>query len=400
MKKRDRSSESASRVTSVKTSARRRVSSPVVRARGIRDLTRLALFVRAGGRCEFDGCNRYLLEHHVTLAEGNFGQMAHIVAFRQEGPRGRGLRPASINSVDNLMLLCPGCHKLIDDHPGDYSRQALEEYKANHEARIKHVTDLGPDRKTAVLVLQGRIAGQTVKVPFNQVIEATAPRYPMTRDPLTIDLTGNPIFNEAFVQTACETITARVSEFFRPEGEGARAGHVSVFALAPIPLLVWLGRQITNKVATDVYQRHRDTEDWTWKTSGSPVSYTVRRVRKGTTRKVAVILSLSGTVSLSDLPGDVRRSSTIYEISLKNQVPRPTFLRLRTDLEAFRSVYQELLGRIVATHGLVRSIDLFPAIPAPIAVLCGRELLPKVHPALRVFDYDKANGGFTFQLEA
>ena len=33
-----------------------------------------------------------------------------------------------------------------------------------------------------------------------------------------------------------------------------------------------------------------------------------------------------------------------------------------------------------------------------VAVLCGRETLPKVHPALRVFDYDKANGGFVYQL--
>jgi hypothetical protein len=28
----------------------------------------------------------------------------------------------------------------------------------------------------------------------------------------------------------------------------------------------------------------------------------------------------------------------------------------------------------------------------------GRELLPKVHPKLRVFDFNKETGGFTFQL--
>jgi SMODS-associated and fused to various effectors sensor domain len=50
-------------------------------------------------------------------------------------------------------------------------------------------------------------------------------------------------------------------------------------------------------------------------------------------------------------------------------------------------------------HGLVEAINLFPAVPAPIAVLCGRELLPKVHPRLRVYDYNKNNGGFTFALE-
>ncbi len=31
--------------------------------------TRLQLSVRAGGRCEFHGCNKPLFEHHVTLAD-------------------------------------------------------------------------------------------------------------------------------------------------------------------------------------------------------------------------------------------------------------------------------------------------------------------------------------------
>src|SRR5580700_7820823 len=93
--------------------------SPVIRIRrGIRELTRLLLLVRAGGRCEFDDHNVYLLQHPLTLTPGNFAQMAHVVAFKEDGPRGRSaLRPAYINDVSNLMLLCPQCHKLLDDHP-------------------------------------------------------------------------------------------------------------------------------------------------------------------------------------------------------------------------------------------------------------------------------------------
>ena len=69
--------------------------SPIKRVeRGIPDLTRVFLFVRASGRCEFDGCPRYLMGHPVTLTEGNFAQVANVVAFRPEGTRGRTrLRP-------------------------------------------------------------------------------------------------------------------------------------------------------------------------------------------------------------------------------------------------------------------------------------------------------------------
>ena len=160
-----------------------------------------------------------------------------------------------------------------------------------------------------------------------------------------------------------------------------------------------LGRQLSNKVASDPYQRHRDTESWTWKIDGVPINYRFRRMNRGHFKKVALVLSLSGTIRLQDLPADIRRSSAIYEITLNGMTPQTTFLQQKRDLDAFRAVYQEAIATILQTHGPLDTIDLFPAVPAPIAVLCGRELLPKVHPKLRVYDNDRDAGGFTFKLE-
>jgi hypothetical protein len=375
--------------------------SPVVTVtRQIKGEVRLHLFVRAGGRCQFDGCNRYLMEHHLTLTAGNFAQMAHVVAFQEDGPRGRDpRRPADINSLDNLMLLCPVCHKLIDDEPAKFTRRTLEGYKAAHEKRIKHVTGLGPKRKTAVIVFKALINGQTVMIPHDQIFEATSPRYPSATLPTTIDLTAIAGSDSAFMKTACKTIGATLDRLFAAEGEAATADHVSVFAIGPMPLLMCLGRLLSNKVPSDLYQRHRDTEKWTWKRGGQPVSYVVRQLKQGDKNNVALVLSLSGSIKVQELPAGVQQDSTIYEITLKDQTPRPTFLRTRQDLERFRVAYQEAIGLIAKNHGVLKTIDVFPAVPAPVAVLCGRELLPKVHPKLRVFDYDKAEGGFKFKLE-
>lgn len=372
--------------------------SSVVLTRHVPDMTRLLLCVRAGGRCEFDGHNIYLFEHPLTLQRGNFGEMAHIVAFRNTGPRGDDAdRPDDINDVDNLMLLCPTCHKLVDDHPAEYPRARLEGYKCEHEDRVRHLTDLGADRKTSVIVFKARVAGHTVAVPFDQIVEATFPRYPVTRSPMTIDLTAIAD-GPGFVEASCGTITKRVEALFSPEGEATQVGHVSVFALGPIPLLICLGRHLTSKVAVDLYQRHRDNEKWAWKDTGPAVSYRSTMIKEGDPKRVAVVLSLSGTIELEDLPNDVRDATTVYELTLDNMTPTPTFLRTRQHLEGFRVAYQELLGQIGQAHGALAEIDLFPAVPAPVAVLCGRELLPKVHPKLRVYDNDKAAGGFTYQL--
>ena len=140
-----------------------------VRHRNVSPGTRLLLAVRAGGRCEFDGCNKYLFAHFLTRDQGNFSAVAHVVAFSARGPRGTEIRPESVDAIENLMLLCADCHKLIDDNPDKFSVVTLRLYKERHEERISHVTGLGPDLKTAVVQLKATIGGHAVAIPANQV---------------------------------------------------------------------------------------------------------------------------------------------------------------------------------------------------------------------------------------
>lgn len=369
-----------------------------VQSRHIKSLTQLLLFVRAGGRCEFDGCNKYLLEHPLTLTRGNFGQMAHVVAFRRDGPRGGASRPRDINELGNLMLLCPACHKLIDTSPARFPVSVLEKYKEAHEARVKHVTGLGPDLKTTVVQLKAKIAGQVVAIPAAHVTSAVAPRYPVTLPGHIIDLTG--FESEGFLGAAADAIKRRVETICAAGSDIHESRHISLFALAPIPLLIYLGRELGNKVAVDVFQRHRDTEDWVWKTTGTPVSYRVEQLRGGSDRaKVALLLSLSGKVHAHALPKDIDGQFSVYEITLASAEPQPTFLRLREDLEGFKQAYGALLRRLARDHGHLEQLHLFPAVPAPIAVLCGREVLPKVDPTLVVYDYDKRKDGFLLTMK-
>lgn len=368
--------------------------------RQIKALTQLLLFVRAGGRCQFDGCNEYLLEHLLTLTSGNFGQMAHVVAFKKDGPRGSDPRPEDINDIDNLMLLCAPCHKLIDTHPERYPVSVLEKYKERHEERVKHVTGLGPDLKTSVVQLKAKIAGHAVAIPAAQVTTAVAPRYPTALPGHMIDLTGIEAEGKAFLEAAAETIKRRVESICSPGTDIHESRHISVFALAPIPLLIYLGRELGNKVAMEVFQRHRDTEDWGWKKGGKPVEYRVQKLREGSERgQVALILSLSGKVHLEALPEGIDSRFTVYELTLDGAEPAPTYLRLREDLERFKHAYQSLLRRVLKDHDQLEELHLFPAVPAPIAVLCGRDVLPKVDPTILVYDYDKRRDGFLLSMK-
>jgi hypothetical protein len=364
-------------------------NSPIEEARGVPDLARMRLVASSAGRCEFRGCNRDLLQHPVTGTPGNFSEAAHIVAFKVAGPRGGGQRPADINSFENLMLLCGDCHHLIDNADNDsYSVELLREHKREHEDRICALTALGPEQRTTVIQVRGTIGGQPVDIPGTDIEAALRPRYPARLPGVLVDLTSIQRENPAFFDLARDQIRRELRPALRAELESKRVQHYSVLALAPIPVLVCLGRELGNKVNVDLFQRQRDpARGWRWYEDGPVVDFELRTLRAGTAPDcVGLVLSISGRIGLASLPPEVDDRFTVYEVVPRGAEPSVELLRRREDLLAFRTAYRGALASICSAHSGLRTLCLFPAIPAPIVVACGQEVMPKAHPALRIFD--------------
>jgi hypothetical protein len=374
----------------------------VTPARSVPTAVERELIARAAGRCELRGCNKFLYAHPLTGESGNFGENAHIVAFSERGPRGaEGTRPADIHDVENLMLLCAACHKLVDGNPERYTRAELEAQKREHEARIKRVTEVGPDVQTTVLLLKARIGGSAVEIAQEEIFDALHPRYP-AGDSAIIDLTGlgdekgGPRY-----EAAAEAIAEQAERLYANGSGLQQTKHLSVFALAPIPLLVALGGALSNKITTDFYQCHRGkARRWTWFEGEPAVRYDLRRLRQGSDGAcVGLVLSLSGIVDPGSLPESIDARFTLYEITLEGQVPNTGFLRQRADLDAFRETYRDFLAGLRRDHPGLRELHVFPAVPAPVAVACGFDLLPKVDPTLVVYDNVMKDGGFIARLK-
>jgi hypothetical protein len=369
-------------------------------ARSKLGLTEIILVAKAGGRCEFRGCNEFLYEHALTGETGNFAENAHIVAFREGGPRGRDDRPAFIDSIDNLMLLCARDHKLIDDNPERYPREELQAQKREHEARIRRVTGLGPSMGTTVLALTAMIGTFKPVIGRSEMSDALLPRYPGDAFHI-LDLTS--LGSEepgALYEVACRRIVQQAEALQVPGGPLEATRHLSVFGLAPIPMLVMLGHAIGNKVATDFYQCHRDKPlRWNWYEGEKVARFEVREVQRGTEpTRVALVMPLSGPIATASMPSAIDQTYTTYEIGLVGRPPTTGFLRQREDLESFRETYRGLLARLRGEHDGLRELHVFPAVAAPVAVACGFDLLPKVDPTLVVYDNLMKNGGFISRL--
>lgn len=70
------------------------------------------------------------------------GMECHIEAQSESGPRfNKNLMEKQIDSFENLILLCPTHHKIVDDNPKDYTVERLKKMKADHESRVRKVLD-------------------------------------------------------------------------------------------------------------------------------------------------------------------------------------------------------------------------------------------------------------------
>lgn len=64
--------------------------------------------------------------------------MAHVIPHGKEGPR-HEQRPKGdfeADTFENLILLCPSCHKIVDKNPDAYPRSTLLGWKENHLAAL------------------------------------------------------------------------------------------------------------------------------------------------------------------------------------------------------------------------------------------------------------------------
>jgi hypothetical protein len=97
------------------------------------------LLLNSGGRCAFPGCPKFLVQEGSDGDEPSIiGEMAHIVAEKREGPRGKhDLTDEERNRHTNLILLCRDHHKIVDDQPLTYSIPVLREMKTKHEAQVR-----------------------------------------------------------------------------------------------------------------------------------------------------------------------------------------------------------------------------------------------------------------------
>jgi hypothetical protein len=140
------------------------------------------LWARSGGYCARPECRADLLPRPDEGIPVPVGEMAHMIAWSPNGPRGGDLGvDEDPDRPENLLLLCPTCHALVDRAPSSFPVERLLEWKDEREGAVRHASGvMRMDDRAALNAEISHLLEQN-----RAIHEAYGPESPAAEDPIS-----------------------------------------------------------------------------------------------------------------------------------------------------------------------------------------------------------------------
>ena len=270
------------------------------------------------------------------------------------------------------MLTCSEHNNLIDDSKYDdkYPIELLQRYKREHEERIYRVTGMGQEYGVQIIKMWSKIQGQVPQIVEQDIYEAIQPYYPL-EEILNIDLT-----QVEDITGAMSVIKRVIDLHLLSERKHER---YCLFCMSKIPYTCYLGYVLGNKVKVDCFQYFRDRQSWIWNEEETLGFKVIRPLNTERTLEVNVLIEVSGVIDKKLIP-----NNPCFHIQAEN--PGFLFLQSKKQVIEFQIKYRDLLSDIRLHYGEGIRINLFPAVPNPIAFEIGRTIMKNIDPTIILFD--------------
>lgn len=370
--------------------------------RHIKHSVQTTLWGRSAGRCQFNGCNKPLYKSPVTQEPVNIAEKAHIYSFSENGPRGWGpfiINRHKINEIDNLMLMCHDCHKTIDtkENTERYSAELLKKWKKEHEERIWITSGISPENKTEIILYGANIGEQKSPLQYSEAVGSIFPhKFPAREGAISISMHSSLEDKDStFWQAEEEHLKTIFQQQVLPKIENGKTAHFSIFALAPIPLLIKLGTLLTDKISVDIYQPIREPKGWIWQDKPDDFSFEVDKPKiKQVNNKPVLVLSLSAHIDRERVKSVLGQGVDVWEIKPNKGYQHNDFIKSPEQLSMFRSEIRKLLETINSFYGIDNTLYIFPAMPVSTAIEMGRVRMPKASMEWKIYDQNRKSNAF------
>jgi len=357
--------------------------------------TRNMLWARSAGRCQY--CNKPLIGDLFSANNRLIRALvAHVVSAKPDGPRGDAVRSLQlVDDINNLMLLCYEHHRLIDvEDEAGHPEALLLAMKAAHETRIEIQTGLADDRQTHIVTFGAPIGSIEAPLSYPSVRMTVLPeRYPASGRAIHLEMKGCQYrdHEQTYWTIQKENLRRQFRDRIAGRIETGEIRHLSVFGLAPQPLLIELGHLLCDISSADVHQLMREPKGWGWVSDGDPIAFRTSSGSSGA-NVVALKLALSATVTDDRIHRVLGPNVPIWSITAAD--PHNDIMRRAEDLHTWRRLLRRTFDQIKAGCERDAEIHVFPALPVSAAIETGRVWMPKADLPLVIYDENRTHGGF------
>ncbi|MED4697210.1 SAVED domain-containing protein [Peribacillus frigoritolerans] len=340
------------------------------------------LWVTSGGMCA--KCKKVLILNDIEK-KVSIGEKAHIIgkgtgknAPRREFAKQYGFNSKNIDSIENIMLMCSGCHHVIDTNVENYPPDMLFEMKNKHEEWV--MNRLSQNNK-AIAVLYKRINS----IPFDSVLLADE------IGTLLLDAVSLQEEFTDFSPTGWEQAKKKNQEFFQLIVQTMReytGAKLCIFPLSPIPLLIHLGKLISDTGPAIIYQYDRETQKWCLEDLSDKAEQQTIHVSQSDVvyDSLVVTIQVSGMIAEEEVKEAV--DSPYQHLDLRIEKPRLNAVLYNHDLNA---ITKEFRKHVYALQDLnhYKDIHLFYYGPSGLAVELGRTINDSMLPEVHIYEHNR-----------
>lgn len=359
------------------------------------EAVRTRVWGRAAARCVL--CSEWLIDTQHFWHGIPVGELAHAVAAStgKNAPRGNSpLNDDDRAQEENILLLCHSCHRVIDSkaHRDKYTVEFLRARKAEHERRVREVTNFPTLRPATVLSLHAQVRGSISPATPEQISSALL-HARLTglgadtrngRFDITLDRSEK---EEWSWPAACSSIDKTVARIYEAIG-GEDVRVIAVFAIAPIPVLAYLGSCLDDKAEIALFPRQRidNSSAWSWpRDPAPPIRFAVNYESESSDDEdIVAIMNISGTVNQGRIPAALV-DAPVLTIAPESETPRPDLIESVDTLNEFGAAWRATLATIEARWPRAQRIHIIAAVPTTVAIMIGRYRMRDAHPTFVLY---------------
>lgn len=363
-----------------------------MRGKEITEPKKLILMGLCGGKCEFRGCEKSIVEDMLTGDKVNFSNYAHIIASSANGPRGDKILSSKLsNDVNNIMVLCRDHHKEIDDLPEKYTVDILKNMKSEHENYVREIMKIKKERKVMGIKYTFSISDRVPKINDEDIRSCAFKQgYYCSGDIINLsDSKSDEINKEYLYILEKENLKRNFLQMVKPQLKKENVKKILLCAIAPQPLLIYLGNLFSDIVDVSVQQLQREPiQQWYLNDDNNEEFEININIPQKKYSKVALNISITADISEERIRSIIGEEYDI--IKIESNIHGNDIIKSKSQIEIYKNKIREVYELIKDVYGRDCEINIFPAMPISIAVETGRCWMKKTHPSLVI--YDEKNG--------